>query len=363
MNADTRMSVPSSDLTSDPAVLPEYRRVGAYDDMTDTPEDLASWPALSEILALCRDTVTAAYLRADAKALRNQRRHRLITVFAIVFGTLAVLLAVVQLSHLIDATWPASLEALAAIIAAVSVTLGLVASQQINWLVERHKAERCRLLKYRFLIDPALWTGATARAERIATLRAELAEIEGLRRSGLHHWIEEDELPEVPDFRAGTLPDRATLTVLTDYYLRKRLDVQAKFFEDRARRNVRQDALTRRLPPALFFGSVLAALGHFSYDLATGDHGASTISVLLIVLAVVLAVIGAGVRTFRGAHEFARNTNRFRAKYIALSHLRDRLRHETDPASVCRDLWYSEQILESEHREWLRLMIDAEWFG
>lgn len=77
--------------------------------------------------------------------------------------------------------------------------------------------------------------------------------------------------------------DKHELERLKGYYLRARLDVQESFFHDRARRNVRRDALTRRLPPA--------------------------------------------------------------------------------PAATFRALWYAERILEPEHREWLRLMTDPEWFG
>ena len=34
-----------------------------------------------------------------------------------------------------------------------------------------------------------------------------------------------------------------------------------------------------------------------------------------------------------------------------------------NPRSQFLSLWFSEQSLENEHREWLRLMLDAEWFG
>ncbi len=363
MNVEIRPGRPAAAIADEPAVLPSGLKVGAYDDMTDSPVDVVTWPRLGEILTLCRDTVQAAYHRADRAAMHNQRHHRLITLFAIVFGTLAVLFAVLQLSHLVDASWPLGMEVVAALVALISVGLGLVASQQVNWLLERHKAERYRLLKYRFLIDPRLWCSDAARAARIEQFRANLDGIDRLTKSELHCWIEEDEIPEVPDIPVDALVDRDALRELTDYYQRKRLDVQTKFFEDRWRRNVRRDVLTRHLPPALFFGSVWAALAHFAVDIVTGTHGELLVSRLLIVFAVVLAVLGAGVRTYRGAHEFARNTNRFRAKYLALTHLGDRLRQETDPAVIFRDLWYCEQILESEHREWLRLMIDAEWFG
>jgi hypothetical protein len=38
-------------------------------------------------------------------------------------------------------------------------------------------------------------------------------------------------------------------------------------------------------------------------------------------------------------------------------------RKETDPVARYRQMWYSENILESEHLEWSRLMCEAEWFA
>jgi hypothetical protein len=361
VDGESQLGLPVVERDVGPAEPAGRRR--ADDDMVDDPGDLGTGRPLGELLILCRDTVGAAYLRADRAAIRHQRMHRLITIFATLFGTLAILLAVIQLSHLIQDTWPLSLEVIATVVALVSVGLGLVASQQVNWLLERHRAERCRLLKFRFLIDPGLWRDEATRQARIDRLRADLVEVERLNRAGLHHWIEDDELPLLPEIDPDPIRDEAAFRDLLAYYQRKRLGVQAQFFADRARRNVRPDTLTRHLPTVLFFGSVIAALGHFAVDIVTGDHGEGVLSRLLIVLAVVLAVVGAGVRTFRGAHEFARNTNRFRAKALALSHVADKLRRETEPPIIVRDLWFCEQILEAEHREWLRLMIDAEWFG
>jgi hypothetical protein len=36
---------------------------------------------------------------------------------------------------------------------------------------------------------------------------------------------------------------------------------------------------------------------------------------------------------------------------------------EIDAYAILRDLSCCEHILETEHREWLRLMYEAEWFG
>ena len=35
----------------------------------------------------------------------------------------------------------------------------------------------------------------------------------------------------------------------------------------------------------------------------------------------------------------------------------------TEAFAVLRDLAWCEHVLDAEHREWLRLMYDAEWFG
>jgi hypothetical protein len=110
----------------------------------------------------------------------------------------------------------------------------------------------------------------------------------------------------------------------------------------------------------LFYLSVAFALSHFVFDLFESLH---VWSLLLITLAAALPVVGAGIRTFRTAYEFARNTIRFRAKRDALTHLEEKLQKETEPEEIFRDLWRCEQVMKAEHREWLSLMIEAEWFG
>ncbi|MFL6227248.1 MAG: hypothetical protein ACJ741_00560 [Pyrinomonadaceae bacterium] len=87
------------------------------------------------------------------------------------------------------------------------------------------------------------------------------------------------------------------------------------------------------------------------------------VSVALTILAAILPTFGAGLRAYRSAHEFGRNTVRFRAIHFALELLRDRLGHGAEPEEIWRDLWWSEWLLEAEHREWLRLMIETEWIG
>jgi hypothetical protein len=97
-------------------------------------------------------------------------------------------------------------------------------------------------------------------------------------------------------------------------------------------------------------------------------HAAEIRLDILIVFAAFFPVFGSGIRTWNSAREGTRNISRFRAKWIALDNIDHRITlgeiEETAQAeSVLRDLWCAEQIMESEHREWLRLMGGADWRG
>ena len=55
------------------------------------------------------------------------------------------------------------------------------------------------------------------------------------------------------------------------------------------------------------------------------------------------------------------------SKLMALQRLDQNLETELNVNEVTvrrifHDLWCCEQIMEFEHREWLRLMIEAEWY-
>jgi hypothetical protein len=236
--------------------------------MHDSPQDMPPGQPVRDALAFCRDTVEADYRQADALALRHQRYHRLLTITAAVFGTTAVLLAIVQLSGLFRGMWPVQLSGIAVAFALIAVITGLVSSQRLNWLLERHRAERYRLLKFRFLIDPVLWSGGKEEAKAwMNRFTSEVDNIRALNRKALRWWIDEDEVPEAPTPLPHGKTDENTIRGLIEYYQKKRLGVQMDYFAGRALRNVRMHRYTWFLPPLFFFSSVLAVSGHFIYDI------------------------------------------------------------------------------------------------
>jgi hypothetical protein len=165
---------------------------------------------------------------------------------------------------------------------------------------------------------------------------------------------------------------RTTLSNLVDYYQTKRLDQQMAYFSQAAQRSAWQ-RFASHLPAACFFISVLLVFGHFAFDVykrkptqanhANASSRCTQAGELLVVLAACLPVLGAGIRTVHLASERRRNTTRFQAKHYALRQLRQELQEETEATAIFRLLWQCERIMEVEHREWLRLMMEAEWFG
>ena len=61
------------------------------------------------------------------------------------------------------------------------------------------------------------------------------------------------------------------------------------------------------------------------------------------------------------AHEFSRNGERFQAKASAPRALRERLCDRAYRGERLRDLRNVLEHVETEHREWLRLMIAVSW--
>lgn len=386
---------------ADTPFLPDDERMRDMDDgyMLDKLEWPAS-PRLRAALDYCRQTLEPAYQAANARALRNQTRHRRITIAAAVTGGVAVVVAIAQLTplrhSLVKDKWVAAFEALMAVCALTSVLLGVLAALRDNWLLERHRAERLRLLKFKALFEPPLFA---AQDTDLQTWRKwlddELARIQALRSKPAEHtpagdteaqaegtmtgWVEAEPSLDVPDKWRTLQVASAELLDLLKYYNLKRLEVQCTYFYDRAHRRVKLDTSTRHVPVYAFFGSVAAALLHFLLDFF-GLHEPNEAAVpfwQLIFLAAALPIIGATFRTIRSANEFSRNTIRYQAKLTSLLLHADKLEREAatlkaaghtslaagEIERICLELWGCEQDLEAEHREWLRLMIEAEWFG
>ena len=109
---------------------------------------------------------------------------------------------------------------------------------------------------------------------------------------------------------------------------------------------------------------------HFAFELVAAlsindEHTRHFIEVSarwLIVVAAAAPAVGAGVRTWLLAFEFGRSALLYKAQQSCLEKRLASLENSS-PDSIFTAVWFTEQSLEEEHRAWIRLMLDADWFG
>jgi hypothetical protein len=343
------------------------------DDMNDDAEiaELKKHPAanrLLRVLTCCRNIIEPEFRRADTEVGIRKKVYMRFALCAAWLGAAALFFAILQLSELGKTSFVAPLLpwvefGLAA--AAVGVAIvGLAGRKQEKWFLARFRAERLRLLKYDFLTRAALWSENSEDAERCCqNLWAEVEEAKVSSFSTLEYWENLGTLPTV--VAAPDLPEEEWVH-LQQYYWKKRLLSQIDYLAGAIERNWQRNDKTRTWPSVLFFGSIAFVLAHFCVDLAgklSGMDPDAPVGRIVLLLAATLPVCGAGIRAIRGVLEYGRNASRYEANHNVLVRLSERLRAASDPAGVFREIGFCEQILESDLREWLRLMVEAEWFG
>jgi len=380
-------------------------------DMVDTPAEIAACdPSLRELLEDCQP-LGEYFDQANNEAVKHFRVHWWVVVLAAVSGMLAVLFAMLQLAGerllFVEATTVEAMEVLAALLALACVLLGIWAAFDRRWRLNRFLAEQCRLIKFDFLLHAGQWL-SRSRADRAAYIKNLLDELAKQTPGAPMRWV----LRKVT-FVMGQRPKvgsltPAALTSLKDYYVTKRLAWQQGYFRKEATRRHTWEKLTRHIAPWCFFLSVGAACAHFVWEIAhhnTVPHAAvaeqknevnapvpdkvgaaaeparveadkvdaapegeelhqpSEVSLWLLLAAACLPVFGAAWRTFRGANEFGRNTNRYIAMDAELTDMATQLEQAATPEEKLECLWHIERAMDAEHRSWTRLMIEAEWFG
>lgn len=328
----------------------------------DDPDPLPERP-LREAIEICREIIHPVYHVADRKAVLHQKYHRRLTIIAAVCGATSVLFAIIQLSRLFRSSWPLWIEIPAVLLALIAVVLGVRLRLHPNWLLYRHMAERCRLLKFQFLVSPETWCDKNPQAEKWREkLQHEIDVIKNLTHKSLSNWVK-TLVGFAPPSSRPCVFEKKELEPLITYYRKKRLNVQGDFFLKRSEQFVKVNRYVGKLPATCFFISVAAALVHFLIDiLYTSVPDLHVISVVFIVLAAFLPLLGATFRTLSTANEFARNASLYQARYSVLQALGKKLEGAQDKKSTLVTLWDIERLLESEHQEWLRLMLAADWY-
>ncbi|HAB17301.1 MAG TPA: DUF4231 domain-containing protein [Verrucomicrobiota bacterium] len=350
-------------------------------DMDDGPEraHLAKVGPFGQALEFLESGVQGEYAKADADASAHQRVHRWLARCSIVSGALAVMLAIIQqaVARTIPqwAGFAAVLEGIAALAGLVAVCFGLYVKHDKRWFVHRHVAERLRMIKFLALGQADLWAGQVQ--EWKSWVEARVADVVKIRKldpskqfEEVKDWAKSGEaepVEPVPPVEPSVAPD--ILRAGATYYQWKRVEYQARYFETQAGKLRKQVGPLHHWGVWFFFGASLAVLVHLFADWrAAATAGAvhevwHFVGVWGLAAAALLPVVNLSRRVWIGAFELVHSASLFEAKQRALKALSAQLHRDCEnlPATM-HHIAHVEHFLEHEHREWLRLLLEAEWF-
>jgi hypothetical protein len=335
------------------------------DEMRDPPVWLRS-PTLGPVLTLCQQVLLLPFLEAEGEALSSQISHRRMIVLSAAAGLLAVGIALVQFvlraAGIGGGDWaPWQFVAMAPAVAAVG--LGLVATLREDLIYRRHRAELIRSLKFRLLIDPGRWIGGTAQLDRAeAWLEHELDKIDKLAHRDIALWARREKGPEGPAFSPGRELPRPLLRDLVRYYTDRRLNVPRERASRRSRTLRPAGWLPDRLGGYLFFFSAVAVTCHLVLERFAAGR-ADALSLALLTTAALFPAAGATLRTVRLATEVDRSRRRAPTTDVALRGLGSAIKRDQPEEGTLISLWNCEQVLEWDHRAWMRRMTEVRWLG
>lgn len=379
-NAPATSNTPTASVSWDSYLgeqLKSPARLSSF-DMDDQPD--VEWinriPLLKHAIEFLNANIRPLYEAADKAASADQRIHRMLARIAIVTGGLSIVFAVIQLAlqttapTAAESLWPEIIkasEAFAVLFGVTAVFVGLYAKFEHKWLTERHKAERLRMLKFRALGRADFWSANTQHWE--AWVNKEVDEISKIEHiEEIREWTSSGRAE--PDVMVPPIRNADALDAdIAAYYRRKRVEFQSDYFLRQSERLGRHSPMLNKPGLALFLSSVVAVLVHFGAEyLEHKTHDEHVIELLektaiwALALAVVLPIVSLCIRAWIGAFEFARSAHLFRAKHNALKLSSENMQSETEFGDTMRHIANVEHFMEHEHREWLRLVMSAEWF-
>jgi hypothetical protein len=365
-------------------------------------------PLLKGIYVL-NDQLLPFYRDVDKTARILQNKHRQIAKWAIGLGFVAIFFAIIQfcfLSLAFELKIPyfdidvvelfRFIEIVAVIFSAVAVIAGFYRSHQNLWLFNRHMAERCRLLKFKSLLDRRFWnkerfddlkTSVTREVNAQKKIRDEVMKertaleclehflkgayarifsTEGNNTDSIEEWVntpsmEPPDLFDVCDYSTDSKRE------FLDYYRKKRLLYQRDYYHQRHEFFKAQHKRIEKIPTWLFFASVFAVTLHFIIDIWGKGELAHILGITLIGLAVTLPVAGYVIKTYSSTFQVSKSAALYFAKYSALEKLNKQLDGyqnsiEENWKQILATLLLCENFLETEHRDWLIMIRDSEWF-
>ncbi len=345
------------------------------DDMLDGPDPVCAHPALADALRFVSKETFTAYTESNGASSRFQDRFRWAALSSVFAAVLSVLIAIWQLAFpprgILHYVLPGAELILVVLALGTVVCASFYQKWHLRWLTERSKAERLRVAKFRFLLDPRTWDSGNRKPSE-ADFRERVRTIESAVPDTLPVWLTETHGDAAPP--AQLTRDRLLHEAIAEYYLQRRLASQAKYFKRKSHQMHSDDGGTKIGGYVLYFLVLVFVFSHAATDVIalfrghdtghnTPDHTTQLFSRVFIMCAAMLPAMGAAVHTYRAGRETARNHLRFETCYQRLSAIQADLEQSDSQPEQIRLMYASEAVLSSEHQQWLQLMYECEWFG
>lgn len=318
-------------------------------------------------LSLLQGAIHKSFRKCDRDAIRYQKSYQWVAIFAVGFGALTILCAILEFVVSPDVhailTWG---EPVAGGLTLLLIGFGSIGKFKEKWLTARYKAENLRLLKFRKLTDARLWCPPIDIALLAEELQDDVRKLEAQNYEDAKAWSSQGLHPSVCGPPCVDTCDEA-LHELIEYYRPKRLHVQMAYLDRKSSADERTGSTTATIVQTIFFASFAFVMAHIFVHKATegqpsnADH--HLLKQWLIGAAAGLPVIAAALRTYRASREFERNALRHRATLDSLEALERQLRETKDLAGKFRVLGFCEIVLGADCREFMRLLCEVEWYG
>lgn len=340
---------------------------------------------LEQVISHIHTKLYETYAEYDREATDKHQYHRWFSGFAVFFGTLSILLSILQVflkaypDSFLNNPELAIFEKGALLAAILAIVIALGSRLLRGWLTKRYMAEQCRTLKFRALIHPYLsfssddtWTDRFSQWKN--RFDNKVAYLKTKEDDTLEKILVTDKIHDPPHDTSGSPLNVPYLTMLVDYYQEKRISTQIKYFSTRAREFRTSNKNTERIPQYCFIGGVVGAGAQFFIEVFNSwflafmtETTVKTLQAGILLIILILPSIGVAFKTLRSSVEVSRNASLFSAKCRALNQFATRLTEEREKENVnwpeiLKIMWECENFFESENKEWLRIMHDAEWF-
>jgi hypothetical protein len=334
-------------------------------EIDTTSDDLTRFGCIAEQIAYIDEIVNKDFTKYDQDAMLDRSDHIFFAHTAVITGTLAILITLLQLTGFLPEELSLPVETFVTLLSVSAVVLGSLWAFQKRWLVERFKAESLRILKFRALLKSDFLCGNIGPWK--LWLEGEIEKIRKYEKSDIHAIIKTGAAIRLPKVTNVPVCNYTTVVSVAEYFRKNLVTTQIEYFQKTAQEMESSDRFIRYAPYLFFSLGVVIVAIHFIINDLVHEGEWHVISNFLILLAIAFPVLGMGVRTYRSSHEFARSASIFRAKEKRLLEIEAEITLLLNEPPGNRMQLISllnacEHQLEEEHYEWLRLMAESEWF-